>query len=251
MTFSYKAQQIGYATAESALLYQSIDKRLLVMFGKLTSTTSELVLPLCSTFPSWDNQDGETSFVEIRKREFQNCFDHLVHKTEDQLSGVVQTVASTLLTDAHKFCLALFKFMTDTVLVANFSCEGEGQKSESKTWKFVTHAVQAIFDHLCYIRCKARLYKTDPAAMVWHFMRTHEEQNKILKVGIKDFHIVTNVLHVHIKRNAVIRTEFDNKMKVIQKAVAAAVVISEAARKRADLAKMTAEGATGATKKNG
>ena len=118
------------------------------MFGKLTSTTSERVLPLCPTFPSWDNQDGETLFVEIRKRDLQNCYDHLINKIEDQLLGVAQTVASTLLADAHKFCLAWFTFMTDTILVQNFALEGAGKKSESETWKFVTHVVRALFDHL-------------------------------------------------------------------------------------------------------
>ena len=109
-------------------------------------------------------------------------------------------------------------------MVVNYSREGEGKKSESesKTWKYVTHAVavQAIFDHLYDIRRKARMYKTDPEAMVWHFMRTCEEQDKILRIGIKDFHIVTNVLHVHMKRNAVMLTKFDNKMDAMQKTVA-------------------------------
>ena len=72
-------------------------------------------------------------------------------------------------------------------------------------------------------------------------MKTRKEQNKILKVGIKDFHIVTNVLHVHMKRNAVMQTEFDKEMNAMKKTVAAAVLIFEAARKRADLAKITAE----------
>ena len=73
MAYSYKAQQIGYATLEATLLYQSIDKQLPAMFGKLTSTTGERILPLFLTFLSWDNQDGETSFVNIQKRELQNC----------------------------------------------------------------------------------------------------------------------------------------------------------------------------------
>ena len=81
------------------------------------------------------------------------------------------------------------------------------------------------------------MYKTDPAAMVWHFMKTREEQNKILRYGIKDFHIVTNIFQVHMKRNAVMRAEFDDKLKAMQASVAAAVVVSEAAKKRSDLAK--------------
>ena len=237
MNFAYKAHQIGYLNTEAALLYQSIDKQLPVMINKLKSTTSEWILLLCSTFPSWDNQNGETSFVKIRKRELQNCFDHLMYKTEDQLSGVARTVASTLLADAHKFCLALFKFMTNTVVVANFSRVGEGQKSEIETWKFVTHAVRAIFDHLYEIRRKALLYKTDPAAMVWHFMKTREEQNKILRIGIKDFHIVTNIFHVHMKPNADMQAEFDDKMDAMQKTVAEAGRKAEAARVKADQVK--------------
>ena len=249
MNFAFKAQQIGYLTKEAALLTQSIDKRLPAMFGKLDSSTSERILPLCLTFPDWDNQDGETSFVDIRKRELQSIVDHLMAKAETQLSGVAQIVATTLLAEAHKFCLALFKFMTSTVVVANYSRAGEGQKSETKTWAFVTHAVRAIFDHLYEIRRKALLYKTDPAAMVWHFMKTREEQNKILRYGIKDFHIVTNIFQVHMKRNAVMRAEFDDKLKAMQASVAAAVVVSEAAKKRSDLAKNAVD--TLAKKKGG
>ena len=69
MSFLYRAKQTGYATAEAAVLFQSIGKQLPLMFGKLTPNTSERILPLCLTFPSWDNQDGETLFVDIRKRD--------------------------------------------------------------------------------------------------------------------------------------------------------------------------------------
>ena len=172
-----------------------------------------------------------------------------MHKTVDQLLGAAQQVVSTLLADAHKFCLALFKFMTDTVVIANYAREGEGKKSESETWKFVTNAAQAIFDHLYDICRKARMYKTNSAAMVWHFLKTREEQEKILRVGIKDFHIVTNVLHVHMKRNAVMQTEFNSKMDATQKSVVAAVASSEKSGKRADQAKTAVDAL--AKKKNG
>ena len=46
MTFAFKAQQVGYLNKEAALLSQSIDKRLPVMYGKLNSTTSERILLL-------------------------------------------------------------------------------------------------------------------------------------------------------------------------------------------------------------
>lgn len=80
--------------------------------------------------------------------------------------------------------------------------------------------------------------------MVWYFMKTREDQNKILQVGMKDFHIVTNILHVHIKHNAVIKTEFEEEMNAMKKAVAAAVVMSHAACKRTDLAKTTTDAMT-------
>ena len=69
MSFSYRVKQTGYATLEAAVLFQSIGKRLPLMFGKLTSNTSERILPACLTFQSQDTQDGELLFVDIRKRD--------------------------------------------------------------------------------------------------------------------------------------------------------------------------------------
>ena len=43
-----------------------------------------------------------------------------MNKIDEQLPSVAKTVASTLLGDAHKFCLALYEFMTKTVEVQNF-----------------------------------------------------------------------------------------------------------------------------------
>ena len=158
-------------------------------------------------------------------------------------------MVSTLLRDALKFCLGLFEFMSETVLVQNHSREGAGKKSESETWLYVSHAVRAIFDHLYDIRIKAKLHLKDPAAMVWHFMKVREEQNKILKVGIKDFHIVTNVLHVHMKRNAVMRTEFEEKMLAMGKTVKVATDLAEKVEKRASVAGNKADAAAAAAKK--
>ena len=61
-------------------------------------------------------------------------------------------------------------------------------------------------------------------------MKTREEQNKILKVGIKDFFVVTNVLHVHMKQNAVMRTKFKTKLEAINMVVKNAVLMAEKAR---------------------
>ena len=52
---------------------------------------------------------------------------------------------------------------------------------------------------------------------------------------------MTNVLHVHMKRNAVMRTEFDEKMHAIEKTVKAAMDLADLPRKRADTAKNVAD----------
>ena len=243
LSFTYRAQQTGFDTSEDAVLYQSISKRLPLIFGKLTPSTSERVLPACPTFRSWDNLDGETSFVENKRRDLEQCVNHLMHKIESQLADDAQEVASTLIRDSQKFCIALFKFMTDTVSVSNHARDGAGKKSEHETWLYVSHAVRAIFDYLYEFRIKAKLHRKDPAAMVWHFMKVREEQNKILKVGIQDFHIVTNVLHVHMRRNAVMRTEFNERLLAMGNTVKVAKDVAEKASKRADLAKTTADAA--------
>ena len=51
-----------------------------------------------------------------------------------------------------------------------------------------------------------------------------------MKVGIKDFFILTNVLHVLMKRNAVMRTEFDAKLNAIEKVCQAAVLTAQKAQ---------------------
>ena len=80
-------------------------------------------------------------------------------------------------------------------------------------------------------------------------MKVCEEQNKILKVGIQDFHIVTNVLHVHMRRNAVMRTEFEEKMFKLEKAVKGATEQAVLAEKRASVASNKADAAAAAAKK--
>lgn len=50
--------------------------------------------------------------------------------------------------------------------------------------------------------------------MVWQFMKAQEEQNRILKIGFKNFYIVTNVLYVYMKLYTVMCTEYQTKFKV-------------------------------------
>ena len=78
-------------------------------------------------------------------------------------------------------------------------------------------------------------------AMVWQFLNTREKQNKIFKVGIKDFFIVTNVLHVHMKRKAVMRTEFDYRLLEIEKVCKLTAKKAKKGRTTAVKAKQVAE----------
>ena len=227
MSFSFKTKQTGYTTLEAAILHQSLVKRLPIMYGKLTSDTSERILPACLLFKSFDKQGGETSFVDHKKRDSESCRTNLMNKIGDQLPFGAQTVASTLVNDAATFVLALFIFMTKTKVIQNAAQDGAGKKFENESWAFVSHVVRAIFHHLHDISRKATLHPKDPASMDWQFMKTLKEQNKILKIGIKDFFVVTNVLHVHMKRNAVMSTEIDTKLKAIGKVCQAAVLAAE------------------------
>lgn len=67
-------------------------------------------------------------------------------------------------------------------------------------------------------------------------MKTRKEQNKILKVGTKDFFIVTNLLHVHLKRNAFMRTEFNAKLTKMEKFCKLGLLAAEKSQKVADKA---------------
>ena len=60
---------------------------------------------------------------------------------------------------------------------------------------------------------------------------------------------MTNVLHVHMKRNAVMRTEFEEKRFKMEKAVKAATDLVEKAEKRASVASNKADAAAAAAKK--
>ena len=119
MSFQYKAKQTGYETSKAALVFQSLGKRLPVMFGKLTSNSSERTLPGCPTFKSFNTQDGEASFVDHRKREVENTRTNLINRIGTQLPFGARDVASTVVHDACNFILALFTFMTDTMIIQN------------------------------------------------------------------------------------------------------------------------------------
>ena len=60
---------------------------------------------------------------------------------------------------------------------------------------------------------------------------------------------MTNVFHVHMNRNAVMRTEFDEEVAALKKSMAAAVVLAEKSTKRADQAKNAADDAKNELKK--
>ena len=111
------------------------------MFGKLTSDTSERILPVCLLFNSFDKQDGETSFVDYKKRDLENCCTNLMNRIGNQLPSGAQSVASTLVYDDTTFVLALFTFMTTTMIIQNATQDGAGRKFENEIWAFMSHAV--------------------------------------------------------------------------------------------------------------
>lgn len=98
-------------------MFQSLDKRFTAMFRKLTSDTSEHILPACLMFMSFDKHDGELLFVKYKKKDLRNFHTQLMNKIEDQLPSEAQTVVFILLEDASKFCPVLFRFMTETVVI--------------------------------------------------------------------------------------------------------------------------------------
>ena len=167
MSITFKAKQTGYATLEAAILYQSLEKRFPILFSNLTSDTSERILPSCPLFKSFDKQDGETLFVDNNKRDLDSWCTNLMNTIGDHLPFGARTVETTLVDDADKFCLALFTFMTKTIVIWNSARDGPGKKYEKESWAFVSHAVQAIFHHLRDVCCKATLYPKDPMSMVW------------------------------------------------------------------------------------
>lgn len=82
----------------------------------------------------------------------------------------------------------------------NTANEGICKNNIDKTWVYVCHSVCAIFNHLYEIKRKWILRQDGPTSMVWHFLRTWEEQNRILNIGFNEFPAVTNVLLIHLLR---------------------------------------------------
>ena len=103
------------------------------MFGKLTSDTSERILAACLLFNSFDKQDGETSFVDHKKRDLESCYANLMNKIGDQLPSGARTMASTLVNDTAIFVLTLFTFMTDTMIIQNAAQDRAGKKFENES----------------------------------------------------------------------------------------------------------------------
>ena len=63
----------------------------------------------------------------------------------------------------------------------------------------------------------------------------------LLKVSINDFFIVTNLLHIHMKQNAVMPTEFNNRLIKMEEVCKLAMALAEKARVTTDKAKQLAD----------
>ena len=113
---------------------------------------------------------------------------------------------------------------------------GIGKKSAKENWAYVSHSVRAVFDHLHSIRRKGSLHRDDPASMIWEFLKTREEQERIMSMGLNQFPAVANVLQLHMKKNAVMRTEFSVALNRMEELCTKSMQLAEKAKKVADAA---------------
>ena len=111
-----------------------------------------------------------------------------------------------------------------------------GRESESENWLYVTHCVREIFSLLYEIRRRGHHFPKDPVEQTWMTLLTREETNRILSIGIDNCLMVTNVLHVHVKQNAVMRCEYESTIKFLKAECLKAVAAAEKATKVASSA---------------
>ena len=71
-------------------------------------------------------------------------------------------------------------------------------------------------------------------------LKIWEEQNQILLMEFDNFPTLTKVLHLHLKKNTVMQTEFTVPMSKMEEFCTKAMKLSEKAKKVADLARSTA-----------
>ena len=236
MSFASKSTNAGYANQQAAVLHLSCDKPLPLMFGTKSDDNDIRTLPLCKSFEEWDKQDGYSLFKDKRWYEIESQMTQLNHKSRACLNSYATLVAATCIADAGKFVLFLFEWMSRTMNILNGANGGIGRKSAKENWSYVSHSVRAVFDHLHSIRRKGSLHRDDPASMIWEFLKMREEQERIMSMGLNQFPAVANVLQLHMKKNAVMRTEFSVALSRMEELCTKSMQLAEKAKKVADAA---------------
>ena len=79
---------------------------------------------MCLSIKSFDKQDGERLCVDNKKRDLDSCCTNIMNKIGDHLSVEAWTVTSTLVDDSTKFCLVLFTFTTEIIVIQNSAQDG-------------------------------------------------------------------------------------------------------------------------------
>ena len=88
-----------------------------------------------------------------------------------------------------------------------------GKSSETENWKFICHAVRAIFNALYKCRRGGAHYVDESRKQVWFVLKTVPLQQKIFEASFYNHKIVQRVLYQHLKTYVVLCSVYDNAMK--------------------------------------
>ena len=90
---------------------------------------------------------------------------------------------------------------------------GEGLGPDN--WKFICHAVRAIFKELYALRRGGE--RKGPAGQVWSCLRCFKLQKELLAASFTNHEIVQKVLYQHLKTDVVLKTVYDKDMDAMKK----------------------------------
>ena len=126
----------------------------------------------------------------------------------------MRAIIQETVTNASTFNFSLLTWIT-TIYQALEVQIGAGFGQDN--WKFICHAVCAIFEQLYLIRRGNE--RCDPAGQVWHCLKCYKLQKELVAINFSHHNIVQKVLHQHLKTIVVLKSMYDRDLTVLNKKI--------------------------------
>ena len=214
-TMEYKAiaKKAGYHGEVDAAFMGSFDSSLPKVFGTAKADTDSRMIPMAMTPQKFDSGIPSTSFKSKMKKALDKQVRSLRGQAGELLTGEAKNVAKECINDAHGFVNDLMNWMT----VTNITMKQEhGSATETDNWKYISQAVNAIFEKLAEERYEGNS-ATEIHEIVWSCFKGGKAQAAILAKDISGHSAVVDVLNQHLQASAVMKSEYTKTIEFLKK----------------------------------